>query len=242
MSEPVRPYKDSKSGKKEQVAKMFDNIAWRYDFLNHLLSFGIDKYWRRSAIRELREIKPAFILDIATGTGDFALEAMRLKPEKIFGIDISADMLAIGKKKITDKKLTGRIELLEGDSENLIFQDNKFDAVIVAFGVRNFENLEKGLSEMLRVLRPGGKTVILEFSKPKSVIISGLYTFYSSKITPWIGKKLSKDPAAYGYLHESVMAFPEGETFKEILRKCGFNNVSDRRMTMGVVSVYTGTK
>ncbi len=242
MTEQVTPYKNSSLNKKQQVAQMFNNIAWRYDFLNHFLSFGIDKYWRRRAIAKLRETHPQIILDVACGTADLALAAMRLKPSKIYGIDISSDMLAIGKEKIRKKKLQERIELLESDSENLIFEDNKFDALTVGFGVRNFENLEKGLSEMLRVLKPGAKAVILEFSKPSSAFISHLYSFYSSRVCPWLGNKLSKDPAAYTYLNRSVEAFPEGENFATILRKTGYKEVEVLPLTFGVVSIYTGVK
>lgn len=242
MTESVTPYQDSKLDKKQQVAKMFNSIAWRYDFLNHFLSFGIDRYWRKQTISNLRKNKPSLILDVATGTADLAISAMKLKPIKIFGIDISEDMLNIGREKIQKKKLQDKIELLESDSENLIFEDNKFDAITVGFGVRNFENLEKGLSEMLRVLKPEGKAVILEFSKPKSAIIRSLYSFYSSKVCPWLGNMISKDPVAYTYLNKSVEAFPEGENFASILRKTGYKEVSIKPLTFGVVTVYTGIK
>lgn len=242
MSIPVTPYQDSKLNKKQQVAKMFNNIAWRYDFLNHFLSFGIDRYWRRKAISFLKSKPPQIILDVASGTGDLAIAAMNLNPVKIYGIDISEDMLKIGREKIRKKNLHDKIELLESDSENLIFEDNKFDAITVGFGVRNFENLEKGLSEMLRVLKPGGRAVILEFSKPKSSIIRLLYSFYSSKICPWLGNMISKDPVAYTYLNKSVAAFPEGENFATILRKTGYKEVKIKALTLGVVTIYTGKK
>jgi demethylmenaquinone methyltransferase/2-methoxy-6-polyprenyl-1,4-benzoquinol methylase len=242
MTEPVTPYKNSSLNKKQQVAKMFNNIAWRYDFLNHFLSFGIDKYWRRAAIEQLKIVRPKLILDVASGTADLALAAMKLNPAKVYGIDISTDMLAIGREKIRKKMLQEKIELLESDSENMIFEDNKFDALTVGFGVRNFENLEKGLSEMLRVLKPGGKAVILEFSKPSSAVIGKLYTFYSSKVCPWLGNKISKDPAAYTYLNRSVEAFPEGENFATILRKTGYKEVDVKTLTFGVASIYTGIK
>jgi demethylmenaquinone methyltransferase/2-methoxy-6-polyprenyl-1,4-benzoquinol methylase len=240
--EKITPYKDSSLNKKKQVAKMFNNIALRYDFLNHFLSFGIDRYWRRKAIATLREKKPALILDIATGTGDFAIEAVSLKPKRIFGIDISTEMLEIGKKKIKKKKLDQIIQLLEGDSEDLIFEDNKFDAVTVAFGVRNFQDLEGGLIEMRRVLKPGGKAVILEFSQPKNPLFKKLYNFYSSRITPKIGKVISNDKAAYSYLHESVKAFPHGIDFCNILMKCGFTEIQFVTVTFGIVTIYTAEK
>jgi len=242
MSEKVTPYKGSSLGKKQQVAAMFNNIAWRYDFLNHFLSFGIDRYWRRRAIAILEKEKPAVILDVATGTADFAIESMRIHPKKIFGVDISADMLRIGREKIRKKDLNEKIELMEADSENLFFDDNKFDAVTVAFGVRNFENLEKGLAEIYRVLKPSGIAVILEFSKPKNKFVRSAYHIYSAKICPLIGKAISKDQAAYSYLHESVEAFPEGNYFLSILSGSGFREVSCRPLTFGVVSIYTGKK
>lgn len=241
MSTPVTPY-GSDGNKKQQVARMFNNIAFRYDFLNHFLSLGIDKYWRRAAIRELRDVKPATILDVATGTADVALQALTLKPEHIIGIDISEDMLAIGRKKIKAKGLSHKIELLEGDSEKLIFDDNKFDAVTVAFGVRNFENLQRGLQEIHRVIRPGGKVVILEFSHPRQPIMRSLYTFYSTKVTPTLGKWISKDPAAYTYLHESIQAFPSGQDFLRELTASGFKQTRCRTLTFGIVSIYTGIK
>jgi demethylmenaquinone methyltransferase/2-methoxy-6-polyprenyl-1,4-benzoquinol methylase len=238
----VTPEKNSSLSKKEQVAGMFNNIAWRYDFLNHLLSFGIDHYWRWKTINMLKKEKPQLILDAATGTGALALEAMKLNPTKIFGIDISEDMLKIGRVKIKAKKLSDRIELLEGDSENLIFTDNKFDAVMVAFGVRNFENLLKGLNEFYRVLKPGGVVLILEFSHPKNQIISAFYRFYSSRILPMLGKKISRNEVAYQYLHDSVEAFPSGNEFLSILKQAGFKETNSKALTFGVVSVYSGRK
>ncbi|HNP98365.1 MAG TPA: bifunctional demethylmenaquinone methyltransferase/2-methoxy-6-polyprenyl-1,4-benzoquinol methylase UbiE [Bacteroidia bacterium] len=242
MSGHVTPYKDSSLNKKQQVARMFNNIAWRYDFLNHFLSFGIDHYWRKQAINALRNSSPKIILDVATGTGDLAIEALKLQPEKIFGVDISSDMLEIGRKKLINKKLQGKIELLEVDSEKLIFEDNKFDAITVGFGVRNFEHLEIGLKEMLRVLKPGGKLVVLEFSQPTSTVMKSLYNFYSTKVTPWFGKIISKDKAAYTYLHESVSAFPYGKEFTAILEKTGYKNATARALTFGIVTVYTAEK
>lgn len=242
MSVKVTPYNQSTLSKKQQVATMFNNIAWRYDFLNHFLSFGIDKWWRSKAISTLKKDKPKLILDIATGTGDLAIAALRLNPDKIVGIDISSDMLEIGRKKLKQKKLQDKIQLLEGDSEKLIFEDNKFDAVTVAFGVRNFENLEKGLNEIYRVLKPGGKVVILEFSQPANLLYKKFYHFYSTKICPFIGQMVSKDKAAYTYLHESVEAFPFGAAFETILSKTGFSKTSTRSLTGGVASIYTGIK
>ncbi len=242
MSEPVIPYKNSSLGKKHQVAAMFNNIAGRYDFLNHFLSFGIDRYWRRNAIAHLQKMQPKLLLDVATGTADLALAATRLNPDKIYGVDISADMIAVGKEKVRKRNLQHRIELIEADSENLFFEDNKFDAVTVGFGVRNFENLDKGLSEMYRVLKPGGTAVVLEFSKPQNKLVKYFYTIYSTRICPWIGKMISKDDSAYSYLHESVEAFPDGKNFMDIFSKAGFTDVKCKPLTFGVASLYTGKK
>jgi demethylmenaquinone methyltransferase/2-methoxy-6-polyprenyl-1,4-benzoquinol methylase len=193
----VLPYKDKNTSKKEQIAAMFNSISGKYDFLNHFLSLGIDILWRKRAVRLLKKHQPKLILDIATGTGDFAIEALSLNPEKIIGVDISEGMLSVGREKLIKKNLTDKIELISGDSEFLPFKDNFFDAVIVSFGVRNFENLEKGLSDMLRVLKPGGKVVILEFSKPKSFPFKQIYQFYFQWILPKIGKLFSNNHAAY---------------------------------------------
>lgn len=238
----VVPYKDKQEGKKEQVAEMFNNISKKYDFLNHFLSLGIDITWRKKAVKLLAADKPKLILDIATGTGDFAIEALALNPEKIIGVDISEGMLAEGRKKLIKRKLDDRIELHTGDSERLLFEDNNFDAVIVSFGVRNFENLEKGLSDMYRVLKPGGKTVIVEFSKPKKFPMKQGYNFYFKYILPQIGKLVSKDNAAYTYLPESVQAFPDGEDFLAVLKKVGFKNTQCKPLTFGISSIYIGTK
>lgn len=238
----VVPYKDEKSGKKEQVAKMFNNISHRYDFLNHFLSLGIDKLWRKQAINLLKAQSPKFILDVATGTGDFALQAMVLNPEKIIGVDISEGMLDMGRKKIIKKELTAAIELKYGDSENLPFEENKFDAVTVAFGVRNFENLEQGLKEIYRVLKPGGKLVVLEFSKPKRFPFKQVYSVYFNFILPKIGKVVSSDNAAYDYLPESVKAFPDGKDFLGILSIVGFKNNQCKALTFGISSIYSGVK
>lgn len=238
----VVPYKEEQSGKKEQVAKMFDNISHRYDFLNHFLSLGIDKLWRKKAIRYLEDTKPAFILDVATGTGDFAIQALSLKPTKISGIDISEGMLEVGRKKIKEKKIDHLIELKKGDSENIPFEQNKFDAVTVAFGVRNFENLEKGLQEILRVLKPGGRLVVLEFSRPTAFPMKQLFSFYFKQILPKIGKIVSSDNAAYTYLPESVQVFPDGEDFLRILNDVGFKNTKCKVLSFGISSIYIGTK
>lgn len=238
----VVPYKDVQADKKSQVAQMFNSIAGKYDFLNHFLSAGIDIYWRKKAIDLLVPHKPALLLDIATGTGDFALEALRLNPQKIVGIDISEGMLAVGREKLKRKNLSHKIELQLGDSENLAFADNSFDAATAAFGVRNFEHLVKGLSEMHRVLKPGGRVVILEFSKPKTFPFKQVYNFYFKQILPVFGKIISKDRAAYTYLPESVQAFPDGPDFINILKQVGFNSTQWHSLTFGISSVYTGIK
>lgn len=238
----VVPYKEKSSGKKEQVAEMFNNISKNYDFLNHFLSLGIDIIWRKKAINMLRKDSPKLIMDIATGTGDFAIEALSLNPDKIIGVDISEGMLEVGRKKMKKKGFDDRIEMVLGDSERLLFDDNKFDAVIVAFGVRNFEHLEKGLEDMHRVLKPGGKTVILEFSRPTKFPFKQLYGFYFRAILPKLGKLISKDNAAYTYLPESVEAFPDGDKFLSILEKVGFKNTTCRSLTFGISSIYVGQK
>ncbi|MBD2756303.1 bifunctional demethylmenaquinone methyltransferase/2-methoxy-6-polyprenyl-1,4-benzoquinol methylase UbiE [Spirosoma validum] len=248
----VVPYKDKNTSKREQVAEMFDNISPKYDLLNHLLSGGIDILWRKRAIRELRSSRiggpksPALshktILDIATGTGDFALEALALKPEKIVGVDISEGMLAIGREKMKKRGVDHIIEMRAGDSEGLPFADNEFDAVIVSFGVRNFENLLKGLTDMHRVTRPGGVCVVLEFSNPRQFPFKQLYGFYSRTILPLIGRMVSKDTSAYSYLPESVQAFPDGPDFLRIYEAAGFINTKWIPLTFGVASIYIGHK
>ncbi len=243
MSKSVKPYQDSNASKKEQVARMFNNISGTYDFLNHFLSLGIDVIWRKQAIRELLPGKPQYILDVATGTGDFAFEAIKiLKPAKVIGVDISDGMLDIAREKIIKRKMQDVFEVRPGDSEKLLFDDSTFDAVSVAFGVRNFENLEKGLSDMLRVLKPGGKVLILEFSKPKVFPVKQVYNFYFKYITPGIGKIFSKDSSAYTYLPESVASFPDGESFNGLMQKVGFKNTKYRSLTFGICSIYTGIK
>ncbi|MBA9075527.1 MULTISPECIES: bifunctional demethylmenaquinone methyltransferase/2-methoxy-6-polyprenyl-1,4-benzoquinol methylase UbiE [Rufibacter] len=238
----VVPYKDLEAGKKTQVAQMFNSIAKRYDFLNHFLSAGVDIIWRKKAVKLLEKSNPQLILDIATGTGDFALETLRLKPKQVIGIDISEGMLEVGRQKIEKRGLSHLVQLQVGDSENIQFPDNHFDAITVAFGVRNFENLEKGLSEMHRVLKPGGRVVVLEFSKPQAFPMKQAYNFYFKHILPVFGKLISKDNAAYTYLPESVQAFPDGNDFLAIFRKIGFNQSEWHSLTFGISSIYTGTK
>ncbi|MEQ8337697.1 MAG: bifunctional demethylmenaquinone methyltransferase/2-methoxy-6-polyprenyl-1,4-benzoquinol methylase UbiE [Cyclobacteriaceae bacterium] len=238
----VLPYKDKQDTKKKQVASMFDNISGQYDFLNHFLSLGIDILWRKKAIRLLKADQPKLILDIATGTGDFAIEALALKPDKVIGVDISQGMLDVGKKKLKKKGLDHLIELQMGDSERLLFDDNKFDAIIVAFGVRNFEHLEQGLKDMHRVLKSGGKVVILEFSKPRKFPFKQVYQFYFKWILPKIGRLISKDSSAYTYLPESVNEFPDGKDFLGILEKTGFKQTECKPLTLGISSIYTGIK
>jgi len=238
----VVPYKEGDKTKKEQVADMFNNISPRYDLLNHTLSLGIDILWRKKAIRILKPYAPQFVLDIATGTGDFAVEAVKLKPKKIIGVDISEGMLEVGKKKMAQKGLSDLIELSYGDAENLSFEDNKFDAITVAFGVRNFENLKKGLSEMFRVTSEGGHVMIIEFSKPAKFPVKQLYNFYFNSILPKIGKMVSKDNAAYQYLPESVAAFPDGQAFLKILNEVGYKEAKCIPLTFGISSIYWARK
>jgi len=238
----VVPYKNDEASKKVQVARMFDSISGKYDFLNHFLSLGIDIGWRKKAIALLAEGNPRLILDVATGTGDFAIQALALNPEKIIGVDISEGMLDVGRKKMAERGYSEKIELVTGDSENLPFVENKFDAVIVAFGVRNFENLEKGLSEILRVLKPGGRAVILEFSKPRKFPMKQVYSVYFRHVLPKIGRLFSRDASAYTYLPESVQAFPDGPEFLSILTKLGYKNSTCRPLTFGISSLYFATK
>ncbi len=238
----VKPYRDSASGKKEQVAEMFNNIAPKYDFLNHFLSFGIDKLWRSRAIRLVKRFGPKQILDVATGTGDFAIAALKTGADRVTGIDISAEMLAVGRRKITKLGLDPKIELQLGDSEALQFGNGSFDAVTVAFGVRNFENLNKGLDEIFRVLKPGGVLCVLEFSKPKVFPVKQLYNFYSSYILPFWGRLFSKDKSAYTYLPESVEAFPDGKAFLACMEKSGFVGCFEKRQTFGIATIYMGRK
>lgn len=233
---------DKTPGKKDQVRTMFNDIAPRYDFLNHFLSAGIDRRWRKKAVRILRSNNPKTILDVATGTADLAIEACQMKPDRITGIDIAEDMLSIGRKKIKEKKLDSVINLETGDSENLHFADESFDAVMVAFGVRNFENLEKGLREMHRVLSPKGMVLVLEFSKPVKFPVKQLYNFYFKNILPGLGRLISGNSSAYTYLPDSVGKFPIGEAFIKLLENVGFNDTKHHSLTFGIASIYTGIK
>ncbi len=242
MEKTVKPYKEVDSGKKEQVAQMFDNISGNYDFLNHFFSMGIDFIWRKKTIKLLKKDQPEYMLDIATGTGDFAIAALKINPKKVIGVDISNGMLEKGREKLKKKKLEGKIELKYGDSENLPFDDNEFNAITVGFGVRNFENLEKGLSDMRRVLKPNGTAAILEFSKAKKFPIKQLYNFYFRRVIPLLGKLISKDKSAYTYLPESVEAFPEGEDFLAIMRHVGYRDVKCIPVSGGIASIYLGKK
>ncbi len=240
----VKPY-EADGSKKQQVSQMFDNIAGNYDFLNHFLSLNMDKTWRRKMIGELVSVNPNNVLDVATGTADVAINTIKqlnINDLTIKGVDISAEMLNIGRQKISKEGLTERIELTLGDSEQLPYEGNKFDAVTVAFGVRNFENLERGLQEMHRVLRGGGKLVVLEFSKPTSFPFRQLYNFYFKYILPIIGKLTSKDNRAYTYLYESVQAFPDGDKFLTVLKKIGFKDIQCKSLTLGICSIYIGYK
>ena len=239
----VVPYKDSDRSKKQQVAAMFDDIEFKYDFLNRFLSAGIDVKWRKKAIKQLSALAPKKILDVATGTADVAIMASGiLKPEKIVGIDISEGMLEVGRKKIEKAGLQHIIELLNGDSETINFEDGSFDAVTVAFGVRNFQHLEKGLSEIYRVLKPGGKLVVLEFSKPKMPGVKWMYNLYMKIVCPNVGKLFSKNRNAYKYLDESIQKFPEGNNFTNILDNLGYKNSYCKTLSLGICSIYCGTK
>ncbi len=242
MSKVVIPYNNDKSSKREQVEKMFDNISSNYDFLNHFLSFGIDKLWRRKTIKILGKYKPDTILDVATGTGDFAISALRINPKEVTGIDISEGMLNVGKDKIKTKGLENRIKLLQADSEDLPFNSEHFDAITVAFGVRNFQNLKRGLGEMYRVLKPNGCTAILEFSKPKCFPVKQLYWFYSKYILPFFGRIISRDKSAYTYLPMSVEAFPSGKEFANVLTTVGFSKVKIIPLSFGISTIYIAEK
>jgi demethylmenaquinone methyltransferase / 2-methoxy-6-polyprenyl-1,4-benzoquinol methylase len=238
----IVPFKQSEQTKKEQVAEMFDKIAFRYDFLNKFLSAGIDKTWRRKAIGQLKADKPKRILDVATGTADLAIMAEKLlHPEQIIGIDISSGMLDLGKEKIAKLLLNSKITLQQGDSETINFPDGSFDAVTVAFGVRNFEDLRRGLSEMLRVLKPGGKLVVLEFSKPKPAF-RPIYSLYMRFVAPGVGKLFSKSRDAYQYLNDSVNAFPEGKQFINILEETGYSETYLKTLSLGICTIYCGRK
>lgn len=242
MSKNITPYKDSTLGKKEQVTQMFDTISGNYDGLNRVISFGIDIKWRRKVLNLVAARNPNNILDIATGTGDLAILMAQTNATKIIGLDISSGMLEVGKKKILDKKLENKIEMIVGDSENMPFPDNHFDAITVSFGIRNFETLDKGLAEILRVLKPKGIFVILETSNPTKTPYKQGYKFYTKNILPIIGKLFSKDNVAYGYLSESASVFPFGEVLNNILRKIGFIDVEAMPQTFGVATIYTASK
>jgi demethylmenaquinone methyltransferase/2-methoxy-6-polyprenyl-1,4-benzoquinol methylase len=232
-----------KRDKRATVESMFDSIAWRYDFLNHFLSFNIDRIWRKKAINIIsKSFEHPYILDVATGTGDLAIAAMKLDPKGITGIDISKKMLEIGREKIEKKGFAEKINMIAADSETIPFSDNEFDVVMVAFGVRNFSEPIKGLSEMRRVVRTGGMVLVLEFSKPSSILFKPVYNFYFGNILPFFGKLFSKDKSAYNYLPESVMSFPDNEEFLKLLESAGLTETSQVKLTGGVASIYTGIK
>lgn len=242
MSKKITPYKDSDLNKKKQVEQMFDTISTNYDGLNRIISFGIDVKWRKKVVKLVGNTNPDSVLDIATGTGDLAISLAGTGASQVIGLDLSEGMLAVGRKKIAEKGLSERIEMIQGDSEALPFEDKSFDAITVAFGVRNFEDLEKGLSEIYRILKPGGIFVVLETSVPTKFPFKQGYHFYTRNLLPVIGKLFSKDKVAYSYLSESAAAFPYGENFNNILRKTGFINVEDKPQTMGVATIYTASK
>ena len=242
MAKKVIPYKESDLGKKEQVTQMFDNVSSNYDFLNRLLTFGIDVSWRKKVVKMVADQNAKMILDIATGTGDLAIMLAKNNPDKVIGLDISPGMLEVGIKKVEQLKLTDKIEMVIGDSENLSFADNTFDAITVGFGVRNFEDLEKGLREIYRVLKPKGTFVVLETSQPTGFPIKQGFTFYSKYVIPTVGKIFSKDKNAYDYLPESAAAFPYGEEFNNILLKTGFNTSKVYPQTFGISTIYQAFK
>lgn len=244
MGTRITPYvTPEEEAKKNQVARMFDGIAHRYDFLNHFFSLGIDVLWRKACIRMLREESPSKMLDVATGTADFAIEAVRMGLDvHVTGVDISAGMLDVGREKISARGWNDKIDLIQGDSVALPFEDDTFDAYTVAFGVRNFEDLQAGLKDMLRVLKPGALGLVLEFSKPKYFPIKQVFGLYFKHIMPSVGKWVSKDPSAYAYLPESVQAFPEGEVFLDQMRQAGYRDVQARSLTGGIATIYTGRK
>lgn len=242
MSEKVKPYKNSDLNKKEQVTKMFDTISKEYDTLNRVISFGIDVKWRKKVVKLVGEKKPENVLDIATGTGDLAINLTKTNAKKIVGLDISEGMLEVGRNKVAKEGLNDTIDMVLGDSESLPFESNTFDAITVAFGIRNFENLEKGLSEILRVLKPNGIFVILETSVPTKFPFKQGYNIYTKGIMPLIGKLFSRDKVAYSYLSESASVFPYGENLNNILRKIGFINPVAMPQTFGVATIYSATK
>jgi demethylmenaquinone methyltransferase/2-methoxy-6-polyprenyl-1,4-benzoquinol methylase len=239
----VVPYKDSNLNKKQQIAEMFNSIAFRYDFLNRFLTAGIDVRWRKKAILLLKDMQPQTMLDVATGTGDVALLSYQLlHPKKIIGIDISEGMLQLGRQKVAKAGLEHVIELTSGDSETINYPNDTFDAITVAFGVRNFENLEKGLAEMLRVLKPGGKLVVLEFSRPKNVIFRAMCNFYENVIVPFAGKWFAHNQHAYTYLNRSAKAFPERKQFTGILQRVGYKNTCYKALSLGICCMYSASK
>ena len=242
MAQKVIPYKESDLGKKEQVTQMFDKVSSNYDFLNRLLTFGIDISWRKKVVQMVVDQKAKIVLDIATGTGDLAIMLANTNTDKVIGLDISPGMLEVGKKKVEQLNLTNKIEMVIGDSENLSYADNTFDAITVGFGVRNFENLEKGLSEIYRVLKPKGIFVVLETSQPSKFPVKQGFVFYSKYIIPAVGKVFSKDKSAYKYLPESAAAFPYGEEFNNILLKTGFNTSKVYPQTFGISTIYQAFK
>ncbi|MDR0224152.1 MAG: bifunctional demethylmenaquinone methyltransferase/2-methoxy-6-polyprenyl-1,4-benzoquinol methylase UbiE [Myroides odoratus] len=242
MSKNITPYKDSQLGKKQQVEQMFDTISGNYDNLNRMISLGTDQGWRRKVLKLVAETNPTTILDIATGTGDMAILLSKTNAHKITGLDLSAGMLEVGRKKIKALNLDNRIEMIQGDSENLPFEDNSFDAITVGFGIRNFENLEKGLTEILRVLKPNGIFIILETSVPTKFPFKQGYFFYTKNIMPFMGKLFSKDQDAYKYLSDSAKNFPFGQELNNILVKVGFKTVKHRPQTMGIATIYSASK
>ncbi len=229
-------------GKKESVRQMFNNIAGKYDFLNHFLSAGIDKRWRRRVGRIIAAAKPGKVLDVATGTADLAIELARHTKAEIIGVDIADAMLDVGRKKIEDKGLNGQIQLFQGDSENLPYKQDDYDVAMVAFGVRNFEDLNRGLSEMCRVIKPGGLVVVLEFSQPRKFPVRQVYRLYFKHVLPRVGRLVSRDKGAYTYLPESVDAFPDGPDFLSVMEKAGFGHLAEERLTFGIATIYIGIK
>lgn len=242
MSEKVTPYKDSQLNKKKQVEQMFDNISGNYDGLNRVITFGIDQKWRKRVVKYVVNTRPESVLDIATGTGDLAISFSKFDIPKIVGFDLSEGMLSIARKKVEKNKEAQRVEFIQGDSEKMPFDDNSFDAITVAFGVRNFETLEIGLAEILRVLKPGGLFVVLETSVPTKFPFKQGYHFHTRCVLPLVGKLFSKDKVAYNYLSESASVFPHGENFNNILRKIGFKQVKNKPQTFGVASIYLASK
>ncbi|MDR2223263.1 MAG: bifunctional demethylmenaquinone methyltransferase/2-methoxy-6-polyprenyl-1,4-benzoquinol methylase UbiE [Flavobacteriaceae bacterium] len=242
MDKNIIPYKDSELGKKQQVEQMFDTISGNYDNLNRMISLGTDQGWRKKVLKMVSATNPTNILDIATGTGDLAILLSKSNAQKITGLDLSAGMLEVGKQKVKALHLDQKIEMIQGDSENLPFGDNTFDAITVGFGIRNFENLEKGLTEILRVLKPNGIFVILETSVPRKFPFKQGYFFYTQNIMPFMGKMFSKDQKAYKYLSDSAKNFPFGEELNNILRKVGFKDVKHKPQTMGIATIYSSSK